>query len=487
MKNYLFFAGFIFLAATASYFLIGSPYIHVVNSDSAIHVIMIDHFDWQRDFYYWAQNRVGSFVPAVAQPIKLLGISPLKAAFIVRYLLLIGTCLILCKLVRIPIYRILIVVAVLFPSFSYFRILEIGHPYAEQLFLLLLGTYLIHRKIKIQEPVDNPALILTSILFGIAFWANDSSLIYILMFAIGLIILQVSGIMHFSGRFNWLFFATPFLAIASYCYYKKLVIIDYSGYADQKINSLDVFFESVFSWHKKVIYVFENGISNPVVATEIAVIFFFFIIFLIALLKWRLWIDRFSKYYIPLFFILFALAMYCAVCFSSWYIDNYSDSRYMITSYFFMLFGSFILLDKMHSDDKLPVKSGFTGLAFLLVVVGIYSQKYVVQNGFILEKGEIPELIQVQGRGIIGDYWYTYALAAHDPASIPATPHESSFPRSYHERMRVLAMDQIFLIKNNWFETFPDTVVQFETRLVRQVPHSEIKVGNIVLSPYQKE
>lgn len=489
MKNRIFFTGFIFLAAAASYYLIGNPYTHAVNSDSAIHVIMIDHFDWGRDFYYWAQNRVGSFVPLVAQPITLLGVSPLKVAFIVKYLLLIGICLTVCGFIKGFVFRVLAVIAVLFPSFSYFKILEIGQPYAEQTFLLLLGTFLIIRKIELKESVGNFTLVITSIIFGIALWVNDSSLLYVLMFAIGMIILKVTGIMHFKGRLNWLFFSIPFLAIASYCYFKKTVTTDYTGYTDQKINSLDVFFESVFSWHKKVIHVYEYGLTNPIIATEITVILFFFVIFLTAILKWRLWIDLFSKYYIPLFFILFAIAMYCAVCFSSWYTDNYSGSRYMITSYFFMLFGSLIFVDQMRSDNKLPVKYAFVVLTALLVGVGIYSQKslYLEEKGFVLKKQEIPELDQVKGSGIIGEYWYAYAMAVHDPAYIPATPHEKSFPRSNHERVRVHSRDQIFLIKNDWFETFPDTLVQLEIRLVRKIPHSEIEVGNAVLSPYRKE
>lgn len=44
-----------------------------LNSDHAIHILMAESFDYTKDWYYWGQNRLGSFIPMLGAIFIYLG------------------------------------------------------------------------------------------------------------------------------------------------------------------------------------------------------------------------------------------------------------------------------------------------------------------------------------------------------------------------------------------------------------------------------
>ncbi|OYU96011.1 MAG: hypothetical protein CFE21_06260 [Bacteroidetes bacterium B1(2017)] len=130
------------LAAICSFYFYGPINYYFFNSDQAIHVLMLNNFEWPADAYYWGQNRLGSFLPILALPFyKLFHAHPLWILGILNYTFLLVSFWILQKYIK-SLWGNLVLLAILFfPHPSYYYILLIGHPYAAQIFCLSLSIH----------------------------------------------------------------------------------------------------------------------------------------------------------------------------------------------------------------------------------------------------------------------------------------------------------------------------------------------------------
>ena len=63
--------------------------------------------------------------------------------------------------------------------------------------------------------------------------------------------------------------------------------------------------------------------------------------------------------------------------------------------------------------------------------------------------------------GIIAEYWNSYLTASPDPVHIKATPHDKDYVRNPELATEVFLQSRIYLIKDGWLESFPDSIVQF--------------------------
>lgn len=71
--------------------------------------------------------------------------------------------------------------------------------------------------------------------------------------------------------------------------------------------------------------------------------------------------------------------------------------------------------------------------------------------------------------GIIGEYWNTYMIAATNPDQIKATPYEGSGAvRNLNYAYETLNQKRLFVVRNMWMDNFPDTLIQFNTTLIKK-------------------
>jgi len=63
--------------------------------------------------------------------------------------------------------------------------------------------------------------------------------------------------------------------------------------------------------------------------------------------------------------------------------------------------------------------------------------------------------------GIIGDFWNSYIISCSDPEMIKATAHDISNVRSEFLVDMVFERKNLYIIKDVWMNTFPDTLEQF--------------------------
>lgn len=98
----------------------------------------------------------------------------------------------------------------------------------------------------------------------------------------------------------------------------------------------------------------------------------------------------------------------------------------------------------------------------------IYNLRYIWPGTLKPRVEELKELQQLGKAGIIGDYWNSYVCSIVAPDSIIATPHQESQVRNLLLPEQVLNQPNIYLVQDWWLETFPDTVTQFQTILIKQ-------------------
>jgi hypothetical protein len=190
----------------------------------------------------------------------------------------------------------------------------------------------------------------------------------------------------------------------------------------------------------------------------------------------------YRRYYNPVgvtwyyFFLLSSFYSLLVVLFSKWVILNGIGSRYFIVTYIcFTLYLLFTL-------ERLSKHRTFLSLILLATtLVGLCYASYerLAQTSIystLLQFSKQPKT------AIIAQYWSSYKYSSINPDSILATPHDKDYVRSGREVGQVLKCENIYLIKNDWFNLFPDSITQFGYKLRKG--NDSIVIGNTVLQRY---
>ena len=135
--------------------------------------------------------------------------------------------------------------------------------------------------------------------------------------------------------------------------------------------------------------------------------------------------------------------------------------------------------------DKLILKSF---LAFTVVIGSIgtvYNLNYVWPKSLTPKVEVVGEFQQLGKIGIIAEYWNSYIISCVNPGLIKATPHDKTgCVRNYELVDEVFKQKNIYVVKDMWLETFPDTLIQFNRVLVKD--NSEFRIGDCEVCKYRK-
>jgi hypothetical protein len=266
----------------------------------------------------------------------------------------------------------------------------------------------------------------------------------------------------------------------------KSITIDYTGYNQQSINSISIFIDTFFSWRKDFVEFFTSQ-WYPWLIYQITSILFACVSLILVLRILLVNFKDFKGIYIPVLLIANAIALYCLVCFSEWYVNNEANSRYMISTFYLFFIGIMILL-KLHYKNFPVLSKIVLTLAVITVFLGSYTGLDMKPSDrFIIDPKNHKQFENLHGKGIIGSYWYTYVISAFDPNRIAATPRNGDWLRSHHERIRTFECDTIFVVKNLWLESYPDSLNEYDIPLFRIYPNHDIFIGNAEMSAYSKQ
>lgn len=108
----------------------------------------------------------------------------------------------------------------------------------------------------------------------------------------------------------------------------------------------------------------------------------------------------------------------------------------------------------------------------IIVIIGvlspIYSMKYIYPKHLKPQVEVSSEFLQLGEIGIIAEYWNSYINSCPDPDKIIATSHDKSDVKNPDFVDKVFKRPRLYIIKDMWMETFPDTPNQFGRTLLKK-------------------
>lgn len=474
-----------------SFLLFSSVYYPLFNSDDGVNVLMLHYFKLPDDIYSWNQNRGGSIIPLIGQLFyKGLGLSSLWSESITHYIILILGYLSFSTLLKSNFSKTIFAIIWFFPILHFIGLVR--YSFGIQYSLIGIGIYLINKYSGIQETtLEKKLLVLTTIfiVFVSSVWVTESAIVTFL------IIILFLGYFLYKTRKNiktlFIRLETLFTIVGSIigvliiCFFKSIVTVDTNyNYNKQFFNSLEEFLESI-SIIKNILF---DIFSFNILDKPISIYAYFVLILVVSLIFMKVRyrdISENSKKWFWVFatdgtFLLFIVLI------SHWAFLNGVARRYFTGVYITYWLAYLIYIDYATKSSR---KNILQILITFTVIIGalstIYSYKYVYPKRLTPKSEIVKEFEQLGEIGIISEYWNSYGTSFVNPDLIKATPHDKSDVKNYALVDSVFAQPKIYVIKDMWLESFPETLTQFGYNLIKK--GKMFNIGDCWVCEYEKE
>jgi len=186
-----------------------------------------------------------------------------------------------------------------------------------------------------------------------------------------------------------------------------------------------------------------------------------------------------------LFFIFDLALIFFAILVSKWAFMNGVPRRYFISNY--IVFWMAFLLAFEHLEMSVYKKTIRVVLFFAVLLAGVgslYNLKYIWPKTLKPSAENAHEFESLGRIGVIGNYWNSYIISVTNPEQIVATPEEFSSVRNRSMAYKVMERDTIYLIRDGWYDVFPDSLSQFGTKLYKN--GEEFRMGDCNVCRYRK-
>ncbi len=463
MRNSL--VAFIILS---SFFLYSLAFNPLVTSDDALNVLMAFDYQIPPDFYCWGQDRGGTIIPLISQFfIHVLNLSPILSVSLSNYLLLTLGFIGFSKLFKQPFTLMIFAVLWFFPYERFINILSfpIGMSYS----LIGISIYFLDRLLHKKDLTNFSKhfhLLVSIGLWGLAIWTSDLAFFTVLLLVFTLLFYsKYQKTEHFPKK---LFILYSTLGIAAVIF----IILKLKTYATgvtenfQKFNSAEQIGESiriVFSDCLKVLTFQEDNFLISIGAWLILVVL---IILVVILALSRKSIFSFKNPWI-LFLISDFLAVLAIIFLAHWVLLNNMGRWYFVATYISGLLLVLFMLDSFVEKMGKFLKAICVSCVLILAITPIYTSLRANNWKYTPLRSTILELNKLGGIGIIGDYWDAYRCSIANPENIKSTPHEGEDIKNTDRISEVFRQPKIYLSKDMWFDSFPDSIQQFGVMLYK--------------------
>lgn len=444
----------------------------------AIHVLMTRGFEFHHGLFYWAQTRLGSLVPWLASFVWKQNVDPLMAYSIAQYgLVLLGIVLFRIMFSKNAAFMLASLILLFPPQGSHFMLMP-GHPYLPH-FVLTIAAMLILERVNFRTTFSNIALwVLLLSVAGLSLWVSDLSLITVSV----MLAWKVYSIRHnvpslLSGLILSGLIIGFMFVLGSHL---KEGRIDYSGY-QMNLADVNVVIAQVKTQANNVLRAIVqvmDGVWTWVHATMLVGLIALASIYRLRHLKRS--IPQKERIRFQLFVIL-ATSCWGATLFSGWAAENGYPQRYFSESLMFLALGLMCYLFSLDRTGKVSVT-----LFALLAIVGAlsFNDHTPIAKKFEVEPKARIRLANIRNATIIGDYWYSYAMAAYNANEIIALPLNGQFTRNGQHIQPGFRADSIFVCSDPNDMSFPDTLVHYQGYTIVPTGESKFKVGNAYLKRY---
>lgn len=160
--------------------------------------------------------------------------------------------------------------------------------------------------------------------------------------------------------------------------------------------------------------------------------------------------------------------------------------RYFVSIYLSTWLMSLLILDSIEWKVMRGKYIVIIMLVFVTLLGGLgarFHTCYVWPRNIQPTNVELSEFKSLKNTGIISDYWYAYLIAALNPEEIMATPYQGASARNKRFISKVFEKQTILLIKNDWLQAFPDSIVQYDRLLFKA--GSPFTMGGLDCCPYR--
>ena len=472
----LFLILWVVLVATASYFMNGPQFSSWYGSDQAIHVLMANDFSWPRDLYYWRQDRLGSAVPLLGHVLHKVGFSTIVAVGMAKFLFLLTGWVLGSRYLQNNVSKVVLAIVWFFPLSTFHFWTGLGHPYAEHLTFVLAAWAMTdycfknHRK---QNSFRHLEVFVVTLLWILALWVSDLTIVLLPVIVLELWLRYRGSLSDFNiNRLKdsrLITIGLTLVAGAWFLLHAKRAAFRIDEYhqliarPNQLVEMWRMIVERNFSY-------LNFSRSNPYISIAA---WGMLIIWSTAFFSILRRLNRIKTRQLVLF--AGAVFMFAAIFLSSW--SNTPDPSYRHYTGIIPLVWIIVLMEM--ETFRIAWRRPAVVIVLLTVVSTVGSSVHRYKDRI----GDSPyqratEVRRLGKANIIGNYWRSYLYASVSPDSIMATAPELNTVRRVGQAYRLVREPSVYIIKEdwvdrwpshmkaNWYQGFPDTIVQFGRLLV---------------------
>lgn len=449
-------------------------------SDDAWCVLMAHYFQFPNDLFAWNQSRVGNIIPLMAQPfIHLFHLNAITAVSIAEYILLFIGVMFFGALFKNKLFKILVAFVFFLPfeRFAFITRYYIGWEYS----ILAIAIYLLNKVCDMDKSTLKAKIMMISIMliFVIDIWV-----IYNATFSI--IVLLAVLLIYNRKRPQKIVLQYSIIGGIISCLAVKFIYSFVKGTCDDcnKINGLSDIWQAITI----LFYRWRGVILGPQHETMISIftylIILLFVVLIVCIIRNK-WYRTLIKDKWIAFFLLDACAFEGIYLLSHWVLLNGMGDWYYVSVRISISMFVLLIFDRLYSEKQMRYLRYFLVLICCVgAVTPIYTMQHTNPRTLKPTLEYVNELKPLGKCGLIGDYWDSWICSIGEPDKIVSTPHQDDWAstRNLSLAHKAASMDTVYLVKDNWLESFPDTITQFDNKLKKD--GEEFYIGKWTMCRY---
>jgi hypothetical protein len=476
------------LIIVLSFLCYSSNFYPLLGSDDAIQVLMIHDFKLPHDLYFWGQDRYGSLIPLLGQVFyKGFGISPLTSESISHYLLLVAGYFAFATLLKTKFSKLVFAFIWFFPPIRMIDLLRlnIGEAYSLLAISIFLLNKLYENEISRYGLKQHFLLLLITLMFVLSVWVSDLAIISVfLILSLQIYFVFISrsqtSVISFFRKPEFYYTVAGVVFGTAFILYGKHLADKSPSYNNFNnlhtiIASLKMFGDSIFD-----LLLFKAAEPFTSVYLYLTIVLLISLI----LMQHKIHLGNIEKKWF-LFFVFDLFLIFGAILISKWSFMNGVPRRYFISNYIGFWMAFLLAFDCLEMS---AFKKAFRVVLFVAILLAgagtLYNLKYIWPKTFKPGAENAREFESLGRIGIIGNYWNSYIISVTNPDMIVATPDELSSVRNRAMAYKVMERDTIYLIRDGWYDVFPDSLRQFGVMLYKN--GDEFRMGDCNVCRYRK-
>ncbi len=454
-----------------SFLLYSSLFYPLLNSDNAVTILMIHYFNLPDDFYFWGQDRMGSIIPLIGKVFcKLFNFSALTSESITHYLLLVLGFFSFSHFLKSNFLKVIFAIVWFFPPMRLIDVTQFSFGIHYSLIAMSCYLFDYYQKEKTQENflLRHSLLLLITLLLISAIWVTEMAIVTVfLLISVQLLFFLKTNKFTFSifKKIELYYAIVGVLLGYLFIHYAKNTSHyknDYTSFGD--FNTIS---QTLIIFITSIVDFFTFHANEPF--TSVYAYFVVIIFILIGVQIKNIKLSNSSKKWV-LFFLFDAIILFGIIIISKWTLLNGVPRRYFTCTYISLSFALLVVLDNLQTKKKQTQL--INSIILITVLIGgfgtFYNIKYIWPKT-IKPRVELAAEFEKLGKiGIISEYWNSYIVSCTNPNIIKATPHDlTGAVRNQEIVDLVFEQKKLYVIRDMWMETFPDTLEQFGYLLLK--------------------